>query len=100
VQELSEERTVATRSYKEALKIAMTMVCFPASTYQDMKLNISTFCAFLWMLFGDGCDYHVEVMKVLRFLESEDVYAMRNAYTPEVCCRIIWVIFHKGQHFF
>ncbi len=99
-QELAKERTVATRSYEEALKIAKTMVYAPALTYQDMKLNICTFCTFLWMLFGDGCNYYVEVMKVLRILELEDAYAMCNAYTPEVCCRIIWVILHEGRRFF
>ncbi len=100
VQELTEERSVATRSYKEVLKIAKTMVCAPALTCQDMKLNISTFCAFLWTLFRDGCNYFVEILKVLRILESEDVHAMCKAYTPEVCRRIIWAILHKGRHFF
>ncbi len=68
VQELAKERIVAMRSYKEALKIAKTTVCAPTSTYQDIKLNISTFCAFVWTLFGDGCNYYAEVFKVLRIL--------------------------------
>jgi hypothetical protein len=94
-QELAKERTVATSNYEEALNIAKTMVRVPALRYQDMKLNISTFCAFLWTLFGDGCNIYVEVLKVLWILESEDVYAMCEAYTPEVCHRIIWVICTK-----
>jgi hypothetical protein len=50
VKELAEEKTVATKSYKESLKLAQTTVRVPASTYQDVKLNIATFCAFLWTL--------------------------------------------------
>ncbi len=65
-QELAEEKTVATRSYKESLMLARTTVCVPALTYQDVsKLNIATFCAFLWTLFGDECDYYKELLKVL-----------------------------------
>jgi hypothetical protein len=54
----------------------------------------------LWTLFGDGCNYYVEVLEVLWILESKDVYAMRKAYTPEVCRRIIWAILHDGRRFF
>jgi hypothetical protein len=42
-QELVEEKTVATRSYEESLKLPQTMVRVLASTYQDVKLNIATF---------------------------------------------------------
>jgi hypothetical protein len=56
-QELAEEKTVAMRSYKESLKLAQTMVCVLALTYKNVKMSIGTFCAFLWTLFGDKCDY-------------------------------------------
>jgi hypothetical protein len=52
------------RSYEESLKLAQTTVRVPASTYHDVKLNIAMFCAFLWTLFGDECDYYKEVMTV------------------------------------
>ncbi len=99
-QELAEEKTVGTRSCKESLKLTQTMVRAIALTYQDAKLNIATFCAFLWTLFGDKCDYYKELLKVLRVLESADVYAMRESYTTEVCRRIIWAVLHEGHHFF
>jgi hypothetical protein len=99
-QELAEEKMVATRCYKESLKLARTKVCVPASTYQDVKLNIATFCAFLWTLFGNKCSYYKELLKVLRVLESADVYAMRESYSIEVCQRIMLAILHEGRHFF
>jgi hypothetical protein len=91
---------VATRSYKESLKLTQTTVHVPASTYHDVKLNIVRFCAFLWTLFGDKCDYYKEVLKVLQVLESADVYAIRELYSREVCRHIIWAILHEGHRFF
>jgi hypothetical protein len=38
LQELVEEKTVVTRSYKESRKLAQTTVCVPALTYQDVEL--------------------------------------------------------------
>jgi hypothetical protein len=72
----------------------------PASTYQDVKLNIVTFCAFLWTLFGDECDYYKELSKVLRVLELANVYVMRESYSTDVCRRIIWAVLHEGRCFF
>ncbi len=37
---------------------------------------------------------------MLWIFELKDVFAMHEAYTPEVCCRIIWAILHKGQRVF
>ncbi len=99
-QELVEEKMVATWSHKESLKLAQTTVRVPALTYQDVKFNITMFCAFLWTLFGDKCDYYKEVLKVLQVLESADVYAMRELYSMEVCRHIIWTILHEGHRFF
>jgi hypothetical protein len=99
-QKLAEENMVAMRSYEESLKLAQTTVRVPASTYQDVKLNIATFCAFLWTMFGDKCDYYKELLKVLRVLESADIYARRGSWSTEVCRRIIWAVLHKGHCFF
>ncbi len=91
---------MATRSYEESIKFARTTVHVPASTYHDVKLNIVTFCAFLWTLFGDECDYYKKVLKVLQVLKSANVYAMRESYGTEVCQHIIWAILLKGSGFF
>ncbi len=99
-QELAEEKTVVMRSYEESLKLAQTTISVPALTYHNVKLNIATFCAFLWTLLGDKCDYYKEVLKVLRVLESANVYAMRELYSMEVCRRIIWAVLHEGCCFF
>ncbi len=88
-QELAKEKNVATRSYKELLKLTRTMVRIPTSSYQDINRNISTFCAFFWTLFGDVCNYCKEVVMVLQILKLADVYAMRDSNNTEVCCRII-----------
>jgi hypothetical protein len=68
--------------------------------YSDMILIITLFCALLWALFGDECDYYKEVMKVLQVLNSWGAYATRSAYTPEICRRILWAVLHEGRQFF
>jgi hypothetical protein len=32
----------------------------------QLKLNIGTYCALLWSLFGEECDYYKELLKIHR----------------------------------
>ena len=44
----------------------------PAPDYMQLKLNIGTFWALLWALFGDHCDYYKELIKLHRILDREE----------------------------
>ncbi len=99
-QEHAAEQTAATRSYKELLELAKMLVRPLASTYSDMKSNIALFCALLWDLFGNECNYYKELVKVLQVLDSLGAYATRSAYTPEICRRILWAVLHEGRQLF
>ena len=68
---------------KEKSKITM-----PAQNYMELKLNLSIFCALLWALFGEHCDYYRELLKLLNILDTEECFTIREAYTKEVCARI------------
>jgi hypothetical protein len=98
-QEHAAEQTAATRSYKESFELAKMPVRPPALMYSDMKLNIASFCALLWALFGNEGNYYREVMKVLQVLDSRGGYAMRSAYMPEICRHILWVVLHEERQF-
>jgi hypothetical protein len=54
----------------------------------QLKLNIGTFCALLWALFGDQCNYYKELVKIHRVLDREECFTIRDAYTKEICARI------------
>ncbi len=72
----------------------------PAPDYMQLKLNIGTFCALLWALFGDNCDYYKELVKLHRILDREECFTIRDAYTREICSRITWAIIDDRRSFF
>jgi hypothetical protein len=100
------------RGYEEASKLTKTTrkledilkekgkTATPAPDYMQLKLNIGTFCALLWALFGDHCDYYKELIKLHRILDREECFTVRDAYTKEICARITWAIIDDGQSFF
>jgi hypothetical protein len=99
-EEHAAEQTAATRSSTKSLELAKMLVQPPASTFSDMRLNISLFCSLLWALFGNECNYYKEVMKLLQVLNSQEAYATRSAYSPEICRCILWAVLHEGRQFF
>ncbi len=99
-QEHAAKQTTATRRYKELLELAKMPIQPPVWMYSDMKLNIALFCSLLWALFGDECNYYMEIMKVLQVLDSWGAYATRSAYTPEIYWGILWAVLHEGRQFF
>ncbi len=84
--------TSNTRSLKELLKGNQGKVVLPAPDYMQLKLNIRTYCALLWALFGDHCNYYKELYKIHRILDREECFMIQSAYTPEICMRITWAI--------
>ena len=49
--------TKSTRRLEDLLK-EKNKTTTPAQNYMELKLNIGTFCALLWALFRDQCDYY------------------------------------------
>jgi hypothetical protein len=47
------------------------------------------YCGILWTIFGGHCDYYKELLKIYRILDREECFTIRNAYTREVCTRIV-----------
>ena len=97
--EEASELTKTTRKLEDILKEKGKTVS-PAPDYMQLKLNIGTFCALLWALFGDNCDYYKELVKLHRILDREECFTIRDAYTKEICARITWAIIDDGRSFF
>ncbi len=51
------ELTKSTRHLEDLLK-EKNKITVPAQNYMELKLNMGMFCALLWALFGEQCDYY------------------------------------------
>ena len=98
--EQAEQLTQATRVLEEALKLQRGDPRAPASNYFELKLNITSFCALVYTLFGDKCGYYQALMRVRNCMDTGGVFNIRQAYTADVCHRIAWAIIDDGRSFF
>ena len=72
----------------------------PPDTYFELRMAVNTFCAFLWTLFGDDCDYYKGMMEVRETLDLQEVHIIRDLFTADICRRITWAILCDGRSFF
>jgi hypothetical protein len=61
---------------------------------------VNTFCALIWTLFGEECDYYKGLLEVAETLDQQEVHIIRDSFTPNVCRRITWAILMDGRSFF
>jgi hypothetical protein len=99
--ELALNATKPTRQFKDYVKYVMgTVVRQPASNYWDLKQNIATYMALLWVLFGDRCDYFINLNEIHAVMDLPKVQQLRQKFSPEICRRISWAIINDGRSFF
>jgi hypothetical protein len=55
------EATHKTRVFEDYMKYMKGGTRQPANNYFDLRLNIGTFMALLWVLFGNRCDYYQSI---------------------------------------
>ena len=72
----------------------------PASNYWDLKQNIGTYMALLWVLFGDRCDYFINLNKTHDIMDLPEVQQFHQKFSAEICRRISWAIIDDGRSFF
>ena len=53
----------------------------PPGNLTELRQNISTFCALLWCLFGEGCDLWRSIESINRILNHPFSSQNKNAYT-------------------
>jgi len=95
------DATKGNATYFEVTKQARSKdVSLPAHNFGELWSNIATFCALLFTLFGEGCDLYESISKILQVLSHPFCMQNKQAYTPEVCRRITWVIIVDTRSFF
>jgi hypothetical protein len=57
----------------------------PPDNYFELHLSINTFCALIWTLFGDECDYYKGLLEVCKNLVQQKVHIIRDSFTANVC---------------
>jgi hypothetical protein len=63
-------------------------------------MNVSTFMALIWVLFGSNCDYYKNLWQIYKTLKIKEVYALKASFTAKNCRRITWAILDDGRAFF
>lgn len=72
----------------------------PAEDYHELHLNVGTFCALLWTLFGPKCDYYVKCFALWTAMADYTVFANRRLFSPLLCRQITWAIIEDGRRYF
>jgi hypothetical protein len=60
------------RTIKELLRVNKGKLVSPPPDFMQLKLNIGTYYALLWSLFGNKCDYYKELLKIHRILDCKN----------------------------
>ena len=87
--ELALNATEQTRQFDDYVKyVKGTVARQPASNYWDLKQKIATYMALLWVLFGDRCDYFINLNKIHAVMDLPEVQQLRQKFSAEICRRI------------
>jgi hypothetical protein len=100
IKEQAAEDSKANRTLAEALKLAATESRQPASGSLELKLNIATYLAKLWALFGETCHLYQKVSQIHQLFRQPAVMAAKHAFTPLLCRQITWAIYEDSRQFF
>eukprot|EP00956_Cyclotella_meneghiniana_P032600 scaffold90267_cov35-Cyclotella_meneghiniana.AAC.1 len=99
-QEEAMNRSDGNRTYREAEKAAKVQARKPPAQYFTLLLNVATFAALLRVLYGPKCDLFKQVWVIFQTLEMDTVFARKEAFTPQKCKEITWVIYEECRAFF
>ena len=102
VAEQAEYLSRVNRTMAEAIKLSKTETRRPPQNYHELKLNVdvATYAALLWVLYGEQCDLYKKVLAIWECLDSKWVKASKEAYTSDVCASVIWAIIEDSRNFF
>lgn len=99
--ELKELQAEGNRTLADILSVpAIAGNIKPAEDYHELHLNIGTFCALLWSLFGPKCDYYVKCFALWNAMADYTIFANRRLFAPLLCRQITWAIIEDGRRYF
>jgi hypothetical protein len=82
--------TAHTAQFNEVQRRQKTPPSPPPDTYFKLRLSVNTFCALVWTLFGEDCDYYKGLWDVAEILDLQEVHIIRDSFTADVCRHITW----------
>jgi hypothetical protein len=85
-----------TRQLDKLLRLSKGVTRAPTDNFWELKSNIATFMALVWVLFGLECDYYKGLHNVYATLDLKEVMAQKTSFTAEHCRRITWAILDDG----
>jgi hypothetical protein len=68
----------------------------PPNTHADLRIALNTFCALIWTLFGNECNYYKGLLNVRNVLLSKTVLSMRLRYMTHTIRLYFWAIIDDG----
>jgi hypothetical protein len=99
--ELKELQVEGNRTLADILSIpAIAGNIKPAEDYHELHLNLGTFCALLWTLFGPKCHYYMKCFSLWKAMEDDTIFAARRRFTPLLCRQLTWAIIEDGRRYF
>jgi hypothetical protein len=98
--ELALNTTKQKQMFDDYLKYVKGATRHPTSSYWDLKLNIATFMALVWVLFSDKCGIQWNLYKIYTVMYMQEVQQLKGKFTPKICHRITWAILDDGRAFF
>ena len=99
--EILEDLTKNTHTLSEMLNTpALTGNIKPAEDYNELLLNLGTFCALLWTLFGPKCDYYVKCFALYQVMNDTPIFVQRKNFSPLLCRQMTWAIIEDGRRYF
>ena len=95
------EELATTRTLADVLNTpTITGNIKPPEDYNELMMNLATFCALLWSLFGEKCDYYIKCLALYRAMEDTPVFVMRRNFSPLLCRQMTWAIIEDGRRYF
>ena len=92
--------TTHTAQFNDVRRRQKTQPSPPPDTYHELRYSINTFCALLWTLFGEECDYYKGMLEIAETLDLQEVRVIHDSFTADICRRITWAILTDGRSFF
>ena len=95
-EELAHTQEIATGS----AKAKQTNLWKPPSTFEDLKLMVSTYAAQLCVLYGKECRHYKEVFAICMMLHDQEIRKWRENFTGLFCRKLVWAIIHDCRRYF
>jgi hypothetical protein len=91
IKDYEEARRAAahTAQFNDVRRSQKTPLSPLSDNYFELCLSVNTFCALIWTLHGDECNYYNGLLKVYDTLDQQEVHIISDSLTANVCHQIM-----------